>query len=247
MRLRVSGANVSLYLHDGYDWQRTRKTIEDEIKVVRRRLEKIRQLLASGQVPDESVDDETASLLFNSVYIGLAQDGTDMDSAALLAAIDAELEDGDTASQASSWQSFNPRGDVSVQRPARIRGKRITRSKISSIEINLKEVDLEFDQFLPDDALASRVGFVARDLDIIDNIPTSTWRKFLTEMRSDGQGNFRETDSKMVRVEIRNVRPDTRSQVEEARVKVSLRCATRVGTADVPAIPGQDTSSSVAC
>jgi autophagy-related protein 2 len=95
LRVRVHDASISIQLHEGYDWIRTRRAIEEEIKAVRRRLAKIRQLLASGQKADESLDKgETGSTLFNSVYIGLDQnqDGLD-DPAALLAAIDEQLAD----------------------------------------------------------------------------------------------------------------------------------------------------------
>jgi autophagy-related protein 2 len=60
-----------------------------------------------------------------------------------------------------------------------------------------------------------------RNLEILDHIKTSTWQKFLTELRSDSRGNIRETDSNMVRVELRTVRPVQNHPSEEARLRVS--------------------------
>lgn len=54
-------------LHEGYDWASTRKAIEEETQAVRKRLGKIKELLAAGQTPDPSM--EQASVLFNSIYI----------------------------------------------------------------------------------------------------------------------------------------------------------------------------------
>ena len=62
-----------MFLYDGYDWARTRKTIEQEVKEMRKRLAKIRQLVANGQTQETDSDDVSA-VLFNSVHIGLDED-----------------------------------------------------------------------------------------------------------------------------------------------------------------------------
>jgi autophagy-related protein 2 len=232
LRVRVHDCNIGIFLHDGYDWARTRKAIEDEIKAVRKRLEKIRQLLASGQKADESIEKTgTSSVLFNSVYIGLDQSRENLDSAALIAAIDEELEDlggAETASQ-SSWQSFpTARGGAGPgagsSRPitkTRLKGRRLARSKRPQIEIALRGVRAEVDVFGPEDQVASRVNARAKSLEILDHIKTSTWKKFLTEMKADSRGNIRETDADMVRVELVAVRPSLPNTEEEYRLKVS--------------------------
>jgi len=227
LRVRVHDASISIQLHDGYDWIRTRRAIEEEIKAVRRRLARIRQLLASGQKADESLDTaQTGSTLFNSVYIGLDQnqDGLD-DPAALMAAIDDELEDDQTEMNTqSSWQTL-PGGPVSDERKkaptSRLNGKRLTRSKKAQIEIHLSGIKADYDIYEPTHDIASRVHTTIQSLEILDHIKTSTWKKFLTEMKSDARGNVRETDADMVRVELVSVRPSPPSSTEESRLKVS--------------------------
>ncbi|KAL1411170.1 autophagy-related protein 2 [Vanrija albida] len=229
-RVRVQNCNVSVLLHDGYDWQKTRKDIEDEIKTVRRRLEKIRQLLASGQKADASIE-KTSSVLFNSVYIGLDGNRGDMDSTQLLAAIDDELDDlgaAETASQ-SSWQTFPEAGPCARSSPVptkrshvRLHGKRLTRSKRGQIEFSLSDLRADVDIYGPEDPTASRVHVTARSFDILDHIKTSTWKKFLTEMKSDSRGNLRETDANMVRLEIVTVRPTLPAPDEEIRVRAKI-------------------------
>ncbi|WVQ78252.1 hypothetical protein IAT38_000336 [Cryptococcus sp. DSM 104549] len=251
-QIRLHNATVKFHLHDGYDWVRTRKTIEDEVRAVRRRLEKIRQLLASGQKADESIERATSSVLFNSVYIGLEQKGDmgmslsglpglggagaaggggaggagGMDERALLAAIDEELDEMETASQ-SSWQTL-PSGPGAGagssggahHKKTRLKGKRLTRSKRPQIEIVLTGVKSDVDVFAPDDETSSRVRVTVKEMEILDHIKTSTWKKFLTEMKADSRGNVRETDADMVRVELVGVR--LKEGEEEMRLKAKV-------------------------
>lgn len=214
-------------LHEGYDWPRTRKAIEDEIKKMRRRLERIKQLLASGQKADESIDN-TSSVLFNSVYIGFEQ-REDMDNSQLLAAIDEELEDlnrAETETQ-SSWQTFPqpggvPREPAAAKSRIRLRGKRLTRSKKPQIEFKLDGLQADIDVYGPEDETAAFVHVTAKSFEILDHIKTSTWKKFLTEMKADSRGNVRETDANMVRLELVTVRPNLPSTDEEIRLRVKI-------------------------
>jgi autophagy-related protein 2 len=239
MRIRLHDCSVGVFLHDGYDWARTRKAIEDEIKAVRRRLEKIKQLLASGQSADASIEDtDTNAVLFNSVYIGLP-DRADMDSAQLMAAIDEELLDlgAETATE-SSWQplpkapgsayphaashAYTHAYGAPLKSSVKLHGKRLTRSKRGQIEFNLSGVNADIVMYAPDDETASRIHVTAQSFEILDHIKTSTWKKFLTEIKSDSRGNVRETDADMVRLELLTVRPNLPSLDEEIRVRVSV-------------------------
>lgn len=225
-RVQLQNCSVSIFLHDGYDWQKTRKAIEDEIKAMRRRLEKIRQLLASGQKADASVD-MTSSVLFNSVYIGF-EGRDDMDPSQLMAAIDEELMDLDAESDASSWQTFPDPGPGphppahTSSRKVRLRGKRLSRSKRGQIEFSLSGLRADLDIFAPTDPTASRLDLTAQSLEILDHIKTSTWKKFLTEMKADSRGNVRETDADMLRLEVTGVRPNLPSTDEEIRVRAKI-------------------------
>ncbi|KZT26471.1 hypothetical protein NEOLEDRAFT_1177476 [Neolentinus lepideus HHB14362 ss-1] len=223
LRVRADDCNVSLFLYDGYDWARTRRIIEEEMKAMKRRLAKIRQLVASGQTYDPSVE-ETSALLFNSVYIGLEQDLGDMESDAIIAAIDEELkEDVETGTQ-SSWQSLRPQGTGTPNpKPARLKGRRLARSKGPNIEIRLMSMHVTVDQWGPDKGLTSRIFATVKELEILDHIKTSTWRKFLSELITDSRGNMRETDSNMVRIELCQVCPVPGNPSEEARLKARAK------------------------
>jgi len=227
--VRLHQVDIQAFLYDGFDWARTRKTIEDQVKLMRRKLAKIRQLLASGETQTPEVD-QTSALLFNSVYIGLDENTEYMEREELMAAIDGKLaEDFETASQ-SSWQSLpvatsQPPAPKPTRIPSGSRSKRLTRSRGPSIEFKLSGVDAEIDQYLPKESIASRTLATVRDFEILDHIKTSTWRAFLTEMRSDSRGNVRESGSNMVRVELRDVKPIPGNPSVETRLRVGVYSA----------------------
>ena len=190
---------------------------------MRKRLEKIRQLLATGQTADDSIE-QTSAVLFNSVHLGLSSDTDEWDAGALIAAIDQELDDElETATQ-SSWQSFAPRAEAVPPKPKvkSRRPKKLTRANKASVEVCLVGLRAEVDNFRDDEPLTSRVFATVRDLEILDHMRTSTWKKFLTSMRSDSRGNVRETDSSMVRFELRSVKPVADLRDEEARLRVRV-------------------------
>jgi autophagy-related protein 2 len=189
---------------------------------MRKRLAKIRQLVANGQIQEPTIED-TSTLLFNSVHIGLEQDEDALgEPAALIAAIDEELKDDFDASSQSSWQSLRtPNPNKSRNRPTRIHGKRLTRSKTPSVEFCFMGLQTEFEQYGPEDPLVSRTLVTVKTLEILDHIKTSTWKKFLTELRSDSHGNVRETGSNMVRVELQAVHPVLGHSSKEMRLKVN--------------------------
>ncbi|KAF8516917.1 hypothetical protein BU17DRAFT_50360 [Hysterangium stoloniferum] len=223
LAIRVQNCNLTISLYDGYDWLRTRQTIEQEVKAIRRRLVKIRQLLASGQTPDDSIE-RTSAVLFNSVSIGLPDDPEDLEPIALMAAIDRELNEDDSNDEASqsSWQSFKPQSQQHTRQTARFRGRKLDRSKGSQIDFRFFGIQVDMDRFQPTDDLVSRSLIAIRDVEILDHIKTSTWKKFLTELRTDFRGNQRETDSNMVRIELRMVRPVPKLPSEEGRLRAKI-------------------------
>ncbi|KAH7889362.1 hypothetical protein F5I97DRAFT_1940745 [Phlebopus sp. FC_14] len=226
LRVRIHNSDIVLCLHDGFDWPRTRKIIEKEVKEMRKKLARIRQLVATGQT-QEPIEEETSATLFNSLHIGLEQDLDNMDPDTLLAAIDNELDDTAETGTQSSWQTLHPASPGrSPGQPAppssRLHGKRLKRSKGPSIEIRLSGLDAEVDRYRPGETLISRTLILVKDLEILDHIKTSTWKKFLTSLQSDSRGNIRETDSSMARVELLSVRPSPSHPAEEARLRAKI-------------------------
>jgi autophagy-related protein 2 len=171
--------------------------------------------------------EEANAVLFNSVYIGIDQDVDMTEPGALLAAIDEELKDDIETATQSSWQSLRPTGAQITgggkhrSRGIRVHGKKLTRTKGPSMEFKLMGLSADVNQFYPDEILVSKTFATVRDVEILDHIKTSTWKKFLTSLRSDSRGNIRETNSNMVRIELRGVRPCPGHPSEETRLRVS--------------------------
>jgi len=189
---------------------------------MKRQLTRIKQLVASGQAYDPSID-PTNTLLFNSIHVGLDQDADEMDPDALIAAIDEQLKEDTDAGSVSSWQSLrpSPSGRPGVPQP-RLRGRRLTRSRSPSIEIRLSGLFSEAVKYVPNDSFVSRTFATVRDVEILDHVKTSTWRKFLTALRSDSRGNIRETGSNMVRIELCSVHPVPGNSSEETRLRAKI-------------------------
>ena len=161
-------------------------------------------------------------VLFNSVYIGLPPEADELDPDALIKAIDKELnEDRDETVSQSSWQSLH-REHASQGKSGDRRHDSLARSKHSSLQFCFKGVEAEFDLHQPDEDMAPRLLVTIKDVEILDHIKTSTWKKFLTQMREDTKGNVRETDSNMVRIELVSVHPVPGDPSEEARLRASL-------------------------
>ncbi|KAL0568548.1 autophagy-related protein 2 [Marasmius crinis-equi] len=221
LQVRIRDSNVNVQLYDGYDWAYTRRTIENEVKEMRKRLAKIRQLMANGQT-QETDPEETSAVLFNSVYIGLQQDVNELEPDALVAAIDEELKiDLETASQ-GSWQTLPAPSSKPASQTTRTTSRRLTRSRGSSIEFQVLGLNASFDQYRPSEQLVSKVFATVENLEILDHIKTSTRKKLLTALRSDSRGNIRETGSSMVRAELRTLRPVVDDPSEENRLRAYM-------------------------
>ncbi|SGY39460.1 BQ5605_C003g02224 [Microbotryum silenes-dioicae] len=238
-RCRVLNCDISIMLHEGYDWHTTRKAIQDERKAIRRRLERIRQLLASGQTADASAEQQASVLVFGSVQLGLSPGAFELPPKELLAAINEELNDtssdvGEEASAASvsSWQTM-PSGAATpnIARTSQLARtavgksrKRLTRSTSHAIEINLTALSARFDAFGATEKWASRIRIDVNAFDILDNVKTSTWRKFLTELRPVDGGVPRASGTSMARVELDKMRPVGRSvgASEELALKIKI-------------------------
>ena len=216
LRVRVHGCDVTVRLFAGYDCQTTRSAVEEEVRRVRRRLHKIKQMLDQGQTPDDSVEEATASLL-DSVHIPLP-DGAmagDMEAGAMMQAMDDELGDqSETASSASTWKQFIPgRPEPQLSSQQKRKRSKLMRSKASMIDVELRGISLEYDQYALNDPLASRLLFQSKSMQILDNIKTSTWHTFLTEM-APAHSYLRRNAKDMVKVELVQVRPSQSGEVE---------------------------------
>ncbi|KAH9810978.1 hypothetical protein DFH28DRAFT_1063819 [Melampsora americana] len=234
---KVENFDVSIGLHEGYDWASTRHAIEEAQKAMRKRLQKLRQLLAKGHSDESTIDEELPSTtLFKSVHFGLPSSTRSLTTAQLLDAIDRELDDpivqNDDASITSSWQTLPPppkeRSGPTINSLSNLRN--LQRSRHPALEFILNEVTFRFRSYdttkdqTKDKETSPRnsIRLKSNQVSVIDNIRTSTWKKFLTELRPNDGGNLRPTGSPMLRVNVDLVVSTDDHQKNEAILKLKI-------------------------
>ncbi|CAO3631028.1 unnamed protein product [Mucor hiemalis] len=94
--------------------------------------------------------------------------------------------------------------------------------KDALVEIKLDSVSLKFDLMPDGDVTALYSHLLIKDVEIIDNIKTSTWKKFLGYMRPPLKEKPREVDACMVDVELISLRPVQDDPQQEFRLKVKM-------------------------
>jgi len=212
-------------MHDGYDWQRTRDALSQAVKKVEGRALEKRRRHERGLTFDESESDEeseTYDVLFNSIYITLPQN---RDPKQLSRDINAQIkgyddsmsETGSYATTTTATGSQFPGAKSGVTRPLTSKFKRSSRSKL---QLELRGVNVDFVLFeLDGQELQSSVDIKVKDFEIIDNVPTSTWRKFVTYMRDAG---VRETGIPMAHIQVDTLRPVPELAATELALKVKI-------------------------
>jgi len=224
VRIKIRDVHFIWNLHDGYDWPRTRDTITKAVKRVEGR---VLQRRGSNNDPRPSFDMEDddpesviGDLLFNSIYIGIP---ANRDPRELSKQINNNLEGADMMSETGSYVSTSfesyPTSRSRASTDPRTRGLRLTRSRTHKMQIELKGVCVDFVLFPQNGGeTQSSIDLKVRDMEIIDNVPTSTWKKFVTYMRDAGN---RETGSQMAHIEVLNVKPVPTLAASELVIKVS--------------------------
>ena len=226
IRVRVTDFDFSLRLHAGYDWVSTRRAVEEEARRVKRRLQKIKQLLAEGQTPDDSVEAAMSSLM-ESMHISLPSDPAEMDPAEMIRAVDEGLgapSSAASSSDAGTWQPLPRMGSGSTGEGKGRSLSKLERSRKSMIDFNFSGLEVEFDLLDPiEPHFASRVSVTAETFEIIDNIKTSTWHAFLTRMKVKEAAFRPSSEARMVRVELLTLRPNEKTGHADGEVRVRAK------------------------
>jgi autophagy-related protein 2 len=247
INLKLRNTRVVWNLHDGYDWPKTRDIIALAVAKVEQKAVDALAAKARRKTPhptrtvtlpevlygedpyafDEEEDDdfdddsEIGDILFNSIYVGVRR-GQDPRSLArnINRDLDAQSETASQVSTAISSPLRSSRAGPSggTRRPSK--ALRLKRSRTQKVQINLRALGVDF-ELLSDDvgqSVLSTMRLKVGDLEILDNVPTSSWNKFVTYWR--GGDRRRETSSAMVDLEVINVKPVQSLSASELVVKV---------------------------
>ncbi|KAI6807332.1 hypothetical protein KC332_g14051, partial [Hortaea werneckii] len=206
-RLSLHDIHLIWNLHDGYDWQSTREGITSAVEQVEARAEerktRRRQSLQDHDDEEESI---IGDVLFNSIYIGVPanHDVRDLRRQINRGIDDLASEDESVPLSGTSRPTTqSTTGRQTRQRPRK--RLKLERSRSHKVAFELKGVCADLLVFPPDESDAvSSMDFRVRDFEIFDNVPTSTWRKFLTRLHDSPA--TREMARPMAHIELMNVK-----------------------------------------
>ncbi|KAL7272504.1 autophagy-related protein 2 [Rhizina undulata] len=217
LKIRVRNVHVIWNLHDGYDWQSTRDTITQAVKKVENRALERRNRRPSIEF-DEDEEGVIEDVLFNSIYIRIPAKGDPREWTKDMAKnFDDHTSETSYASSGFESRPSTLRGRSSTD-PTRKNAK-FRRSKSHKMQFELKGVCVDFLLFPPGEEIQSSVDLRVKDLEIFDNLPMSTWKKFVTYMKDAGA---RETESNMIHIELLTVKPVPKLAASELVLKATV-------------------------
>jgi autophagy-related protein 2 len=221
-RVRLRDFNLVWKLYDGYDWEHSRKEAQDA-------LTRAKAQVKNGNVggTSSSIGETSNISLETDNFVRTTFRNSDFDTTSQTASdVDNILDDhSDTSSQISSRldsENISIREGKRPENSSRQSQLKLNRSKYSKLDIKLEKVNLDFDILPNDNLLAFKLLLLVRDIEILDNIKSSAWHKFLSHMRPDNDTSPRESKSNMIRIELNSVRPIPTDFSEELRLKVMI-------------------------
>ena len=188
-KLRLRDVHVTWHMHDGYDWQKTRDGITAAVEHIEQRAEE--RIARRRQARTEPEDEESTigDCMFNSVYITIPSNLTETPD--IRRGINRQIDDLVSESESvpasgMSRPTHYSSGGRPIHAPNRRRLK-LERSRYHKISFEVKGASVDMDVFPPDSGeLQSSVDVRLKQFEIFDNIPTSTWKKFLTNQHAVG-------------------------------------------------------------
>lgn len=222
-KLRLRDVNATWHMHDGYDWQKTRDGITAAVEDVEQRAE---ERLARRRQTRVEPDDEESTIgdcMFNSVYITIPSNFTETPD--IRRGINRQIDDlaSESESVPASGMSRPTNYSASgrpIRQPHRRRLK-LERSRYHKISFELKGMSVDLDVFPPGSGeLQSVVDVRLRQFEIFDNVPTSTWKKFLTQQHN---GDTQELSRPMVHIELLNRKTIQEREATDLMIHVTVQ------------------------
>lgn len=180
--LKLEATKVSVKLFDGYDWKYTRKSISRTIDQVDREIKAF-----DGE---HNLNSRLEMTVFDSIYI----------SANMKDAVDLK-------------KRVNDEVQGEVRSPVHVKKANLHPSRHYKASILLEDLQLTFTGYSVDEPTRhesdgsadhlNKCELSVKTFEVIDNVPTSTWNKFVTLLRHEQWP----LDRPMIRAEVAMVRP----------------------------------------
>jgi autophagy-related protein 2 len=222
MVLLLSLSKVVIKIYDGYDWKFTRKTISAAVKRLERKAseqrEQAKQRERSPDRPLQKNDGIVRETLFDSIHVSLPVSSNPNTLAEIINKdIQNKLED-DT-------------NGIDVGKKSNIKKLKLRRSKAHKVVIELKNITCNFNVLSNKDPsgtssdldgtdfeVLNELDLELEDFEVIDNVSTSTWNKFVSYMKD----TEREAGSSMFKLNMKTVRPITSLAATEFLLNVAV-------------------------
>jgi autophagy-related protein 2 len=202
-------SRVHVRLHDGYDWPETRSVIEGAVQ----RVESGAAAEAAAAEEEEEGEEEDRALIGETLYQSIHL---------LLPA---------GASPARLTRNINKSVHSAASEAG---GVELTRSPHHKVAVEVQTVEVVVAVHTTRDPrtppatppaepggaeVVNAVSVLAENFEVLDNVPTLTWHKVVTYLRSAGE---RELQTRAVRVSVTELRPDRALCATEAIVDVAV-------------------------
>ncbi|KAM0719865.1 hypothetical protein Q7P37_004000 [Cladosporium fusiforme] len=222
-KLRLRDVNVTWHMHDGYDWQRTRDGITTAVERVEQQAEERLARRRQARVEPEDEESTIGDCMFNSVYITIPNNFTEPSD--IRRGINRQIDDLASESESVPASGISrPTAFSAGGRPihsTRRRRLKLERSRYHKISFELKGVSVDLDVLPPGSGeLQSSIEVGLKQFEIYDNVPTSTWKKFLTQKHIEGT---QEIARPMVHIELLNRKTILERDATELLIHVAVQ------------------------
>jgi autophagy-related protein 2 len=222
-KLRLRNVNATWHMHDGYDWQKTRDGITAAVEDVEQRAEERLARRRQARVEPDDEESTIGDCMFNSVYITIPSNFTETPD--IRRGINRQIDDLASESESVPASGMSRPTNYSASgRPIRQTHRRrlkLERSRYHKISFELKGMSVDLDVFSPGSGeLQSSVDVRLRQFEIFDNVPTSTWKKFLTQQQN---GDTPEISQPMVHIELLNRKTIQEREATDLMIHVAVQ------------------------
>lgn len=222
-KLRLRDVNVTWHMHDGYDWQKTRDGITAAVEDVEQRAEERLARRRQARVEPEDEESTIGDCMFNSVYITIPSNFTETPD--IRRGINRQIDDLASESESIPASGMSRPTNYSASgRPIRQTHRRrlkLERSRYHKISFELKGLSVDLDVFPPGSSeLQSAVNVRLKQFEIFDNVPTSTWKKFLTQQHN---GDTQELARPMIHIELLNRKTVQEREATDLMIHVAVQ------------------------
>lgn len=219
-KLRLRDVNTTWHMHDGYDWQKTRDGITAAVEHVEQRAEERLARRRQARVEPEDEESTIGDCMFNSVYITIPSNFTETPD--IRRGINRQIDD--LASESESVPASGMSRPTNYSASGRSKPRRrlkLERSRYHKISFELKGMSVDLDVFPPDSGeLQSAVDVRLKQFEIFDNVPTSTWKKFLTQQHN---GESQELSKPMIHIQLLNRKTIQEREATDLMIHVAVQ------------------------